>query len=127
MFTLYRTISKPTAAECTQNILVLGSSNISLTKGSVLALFENGATSGRAIFSFEIPQNVYTMIIFTPDIDYASYDIYTGVTASADEDFYGLYLNNISCSGGSKEETITISSNLTKPGGNILIKILRNM
>lgn len=113
------TTSRPTAASCSQYVVVLGSSNISLTAGSTLALV---SSTGTVAFAYEIPQSSYTMVISSPDIAKGTYYVYTGTTVTADDDFNGMYLdtdddNDTAYSGGSNVRTITVSSTLTKMGG----------
>jgi hypothetical protein len=105
------TISRPTSASCTQNVVILGS----LTSGTTMALKNS---SGATVFAFTIPKAYETMILSSPSIASSTkYTVYTGGTASSDATFHGLYLDNLGYSGGSAGSSLTISTVITKIGG----------
>jgi len=107
------TTSGPTASECTQNVVVLGS----ISTGTMAVVSE----SGTVVFAYTIPQSYSTMILSSPDIITGTkYTVYKGVTASGDNLFNGLYTDNLSCTNGSKTGTsFTVSSSVTQSGGTI--------
>ncbi len=103
--------SRPTAASCTQNVLVLGS----MSKGSTLAI---KAADGTTAFAFEIPAAYATMILSAPTLETGTkYTLYTGGTATGDDVFSGLFLGDLDYSGGTAGTSFTVSSRLTKLGG----------
>lgn len=107
------TTSGPTAASSTQNAVILGS----LTSGSTMAI---KASNGTSSFAFTIPQSYATMLLSSPALATGTtYTIYDGGTASANKLFKGLYLGNLSYSGGTIRSTFTISSRVTQLGGQI--------
>lgn len=96
---------------CTQNVVVLGG----LTSGSTMALKAN---DGTVVFAYTIPQSYATMILSSPDITTGTtYTLYTGGTAAADYTFNGLFLDDLSYSGGTAGGSFTVSSRLTQIGG----------
>jgi len=104
------TTSNPTASACKQNTIILGSR----TAGATMAL---KSSSGAVAFAFTIPQSYTTMLLSSPDIATGTkYTIYTGGTASADYAFNGLYLDNMSYSGGTAGTGFTVSSCVTNLG-----------
>jgi len=104
------TTSNPTASACKQNTIILGSR----TAGTTMAL---RSSSGAVAFAFTIPQSYTTMLLSSPDIATGTkYTIYTGGTALADYAFNGLYLDNMSYSGGSAGTGFTVSSCVTNLG-----------
>jgi hypothetical protein len=103
--------SRPTAASCTQNVLVLGS----MSKGSTLAI---EAADGTTAFAFEIPAAYATMILSAPTLETGTkYTLYTGGTATGDDVFSGLFLGDLDYSGGTAGTSFKVSSRLTKLGG----------
>jgi hypothetical protein len=103
--------STPTASVCTQNAIKLGSG----TKGSTFALI---AADGTVVTAFTIPQSYSTMLLTSPLITKnTSYTVYTGGTADGDTLFNGLYLSNLSYSGGTAGTSFTVSSSYTNAGG----------
>jgi hypothetical protein len=100
--------AQPTAVA--QNVIVLGS----LSSGTTLAL-KNGSTT---VFAYTIPKSYATMIFSAPTIVASTnYSIYTGGTATADRQFKGLYLGNITYTGGTVAATFTANAGITKMGG----------
>lgn len=100
-------LSTPTTSACTQNAVILGS----LTKGSTMAL---KAADGTVAFAFTIPQTYTIMLLSSPRIATGTkYTIYTGGTASADQEFYGLYLGDLSYTQGTAGSSFTVSSCIT--------------
>jgi hypothetical protein len=68
-------------------------------------------------FAFTIPQSSSTLVLSSPDIETGTeYTVYTGETASGDE-FYGLYLGDLSYSQGTAGSSFTVSSSVTNVGG----------
>lgn len=99
--------SPPDEDKCTQDMVILGS----MTPESTIALI---AADGTVAFAFSIPQSYDVMYLSSPLIsDGTRYTVYTGGTASADHDFYGLHLGNLSYSGGTAERSFTVSSYVT--------------
>ncbi|MBP7734582.1 MAG: carbohydrate-binding domain-containing protein [Spirochaetes bacterium] len=93
-----------------QNVVVLGS----LTSGTTMAIMSGSTTA----FAYTIPQSYATMILSSPKIvTGTSYTIYTGGTASGDDQFNGLYLGTLGYSGGTAGSTFTATSGITKLGG----------
>lgn len=104
-------VSRPTSGYVTQNLVILGS----LTSGSTMAL---KAGDGTVAFAFKIPQSYATMILSSPEIDTGTkYYVYTGGTATASNTFNGLYIGSLTYSGGSTSSNFTVSSTITKIGG----------
>ena len=105
------TTARPTSLS--QNIVVLGTP----TSGSTLAVT---STTGKTAFAFTVPQTAATMVLSSPALATGiSYKIYSGGTASGDREFKGLYLDNLSYSGGSSSQGFTIQSSITQLGGRI--------
>lgn len=105
------TTSVLTSSSCTQNVIVLGS----LTSGTTMAI---KAGDGTVAFAFNIPGSYATMVLSSSEIATGTaYTVYTGGTASADNTFCGLYLGNLSYSGGSAVRSFSTSSRVTKIGG----------
>lgn len=103
-------LSTPTTSACTQNVVILGSG----TQGSTLGI---KADDGTVAFAFTIPQSYATMVLSSPDIETGTqYTIYKGGTASGDETFCGLYLENLSYSQGTAGSSFTVSSRVTSIG-----------
>ena len=99
--------STPTSSACKQNTIILGSRQA----GTTMAL---KASSGAVAFAFTIPKSYTTMLLSSPDIVTGTkYTVYTGGTVSADYAFNGLYLDNMSYSGGAAGTGFTISSCVT--------------
>lgn len=107
-------ISTPTEIACTQNAVILGNES----GGQTIALVAEDTT---VAFAFTIPQTYEVMLLSSPTlVTGAQYSVYTGGMASADETFNGLYLGNLSYSGGSVENAFTLTAcitNLNNGGG----------
>jgi hypothetical protein len=87
---------------------------VSGTQGSTIGL---QASDGTVAFAFTIPQSSSTLVLSSPDIETGTeYTVYTGETASGDE-FYGLYLGDLSYSQGTAGSSFTVSSSVTNVGG----------
>lgn len=101
--------AKPTS--CSQNVVVLGS----YASGTTLAL---KSAAGTTAFAFTIPYSYATMILSSPELSNSTtYTVYTGGTAAADGSFVGLFLGNLSYTGGTAGSSFTTSSRLTRIGG----------
>jgi len=105
------TVSRPTAAACTQNVVVLGS----LAGGGVAALVASG---GATALAYGIPQAFATLLVSSPAIATGvPYTVYGGGTASSDAVFYGLYLGGAAYANGTPVSGFTASSSVTQLGG----------
>jgi hypothetical protein len=94
----------------TLSVIVLGT----LRSGTTMAL-KNGNTT---VFAYTIPKSYATTIFSAPTIVASTnYSIYTGGTATADRQFKGLYVGNITYTGGTVAATFTANAGITKMGG----------
>ena len=108
--------SKPTAASCSQSVVVVGGNYLG-SAGTTFALVDS---TGAAAFAFAIPSAVYSSlgssyvaIFSSPKIAAGtSYALYSGVTATGGANFNGLYTSLPTVSGGSASLTgIATSTN----------------
>jgi len=100
--------AKPTSV--TQSVVVLGS----LASGAMALKSSNGEVA----FAFTIPHSYNTMILSSPNISTGTkYTLYTGGSVAATNVFHGLYLGSITYSGGLTASSFTVSSAITKIGG----------
>lgn len=105
--------SKPTAADCTQSVIVLYGYGSSLADKT----FAICDSSGQAVFAADLGSVADAIVVSSPDLATgASYTVYAGATTTADEEFYGLALDGLTCSGGSSVVTVTTSSTVTTSG-----------
>ena len=102
--------STPTSSSCTQNTVLLGSGSAD----DVLGIVSSG---GDTVFAYSLPADYSKMILSAPGIETGStYIVYTGGSGSGDDDFYGLYLDNITYSDGSEQDDFTVESAVTTVG-----------
>lgn len=104
-------ISPPTPSPGGQNIMVLGS----MPEGSRMALRRD---DGLFLMVFEIPQPCETMILSSPGIKTGGvHTVHTEGAVSADHVFHGLYLGNITYTGGRSGTGFIVSNQVTELGG----------
>ncbi len=104
--------STPTASACTQNVLVVNSSD---SKGDdILAVVD---PEGNTAFAAVLPASGSTAVISSPLIQTGTeYSLYSGGSASSGAIFEGLLLDGIEYSGGETSATFTVSSSVTSVG-----------
>lgn len=101
--------SSPTSSS--QNTLLI--TNLDIDSGEILGI----KSSDKSVFAYSMPTEATTIIVSSPDIESnISYSIYSGSSATADTNFKGLYIGNISFTTNSILETFTATSNITSIG-----------
>ena len=105
------TSSPLTSSACTQNVVVLGG----VTLGTTMAI---ESASGAVPFAYTVPRTYQTMVLSSPDISTGvAYTVSSGGKATAENIFFGLYLDSLLYSGGDSLASFTPSSTVTKLGG----------
>jgi len=102
--------STPSAASCTQNVLVL---NGIAQKDEILSIV---SSSGETVFAALIPESLNTVLISGAGLTAGDYSVLSGGSAGADYLFEDLYLGDLSSSDATESDTFTISSSVTTIG-----------
>lgn len=106
--------SGPTAAACSQPVLIAGK----YAAGDTVAIKD---ASGATVVSFKVPAALPTLVVSAPGFKRGgTYTVWTGVAISGGTEFYGLASGG-AASGGTLAATFTLDDIVTKIGGMIFM------